>query len=27
VRIRFWNYLFKADKKISHHLGHFLLTE
>jgi hypothetical protein len=27
VRIRFCNYLFKADKRISHHLGHFLLTE
>ena len=30
VRIRFHNYLFKADKRISHHLGHtgyFLLTE
>jgi len=21
VRIRFWNYLFKADKILSHHLG------
>ena len=20
--IKFWNYLFKADKRISHHLGH-----
>jgi hypothetical protein len=27
VTIRFWNYLFKTDKRISHHLGHFLLTE
>ena len=30
VRIRFQNYLFKADKRISHHLGphrYFLLTE
>jgi hypothetical protein len=33
VRIRFQNYLFKAEKIISHHLGHnriyiyFLLTE
>jgi len=28
--IRFWNILFKADKRISHHLGltgYFLLTE
>jgi hypothetical protein len=22
VRIRFWNYLFKADKILNHHLGH-----
>src|SRR6267154_164427 len=22
VRIKFWNYLFKTDKRISHHLGH-----
>jgi len=22
VRIKFWNYLFKADKRISHHLRH-----
>jgi hypothetical protein len=27
MRIRFRNYLFMADKRISHHLGHFLLTE